>query len=136
MALRNEVPTYKRSASANKALAALSRVLRAHPACLGSRDRGYGSSDTEAPSTSQASGVACSSATLIVACCGRPTPLRVEHARSAAARRALWPCGAPEIGKHGNLLTAGTHLVRYVPVTAGSGRGFDGIDSRLIAGEA
>lgn len=46
---------------------------------------------------------------------------------------AMW---RPDIDERGNLLTAGRRLVGYLPVTAGSGRGFGGVGSRLIAAEA
>lgn len=49
---------------------------------------------------------------------------------SPVGHMAMW---RPVIDEHGSPLTAGRRLVRYLPVTAGSGRGFGGVDGRLIA---
>lgn len=49
---------------------------------------------------------------------------------SPGGHMAMW---RPVIDEHGSPLTAGRRLVRYLPVTAGSGRGFGGVDGRLIA---
>ena len=59
---------------------------------------------------------------------------RVEvPGESPVGHMAVW---RPDIDEHGKPLTAGRCLVRYLPVTASSGRGFGGVDGRLIAVEA